>query len=609
MTFGPPLHLVVFVAGLVAAFGNPQRCEAGSGCPGKNLNHDISLWISPNTPTVGRSASIMATSSSNDLPNGTALFINGSPAVQTEGAFWRGALIANAAKGSMLVELRAGQDVLACKKVTSKPKPSGRGTSVRAVYWPTTQAWSAPFEAYYAAWIDRLFDAAPETTLGFRPLSQALQDPQRNLLWNHLGLNEDSEKTKTALRIEPDCADLPYMLRGYFSWKMGLPFGVHECDRGTPDHPPRCSTFRSNEDASNTNEPLASFKAFLILLANKAHSGSLRTAMDDNNTDFYPVALSRQALRPGTVFADPYGHVLVVARWIDRPSQPGLLFAVDGQPDKSITRKRFWEGNFLFASDVASAGAGFKAYRPLVSSTRGDAVTISNVENSSIKNSTPRSYEPSQGAMSPDDFYARMFKLINPAGLKAQTAYEDTLAALVEQIQARVRSVDNGEAYTKQTHGTIIEMPVGASIFETVGAWEDFATPSRDMRLLIAMQVLLDLPVKLTSHPELFDLEGKAPALVRRELEERHKRLTQQYKVNYINSSGASVALTVANILERRQALQVAYNPNDCTEIRWGAPNNSEEIKTCTRRAPTEQKARMEGVRSWFASMRRPTRN
>lgn len=609
MTYGSPLQLVVFVAGLVGAFSDPKRCEAKSGCPIHTPNPGVALWISPTAPTAGGPASIMATSSSTDLPNGATLFVNGTSVAQTEGTFWRSALIPKVAKGSMLVELRAGQSVLACREFGTKTKPSPRGTSARSVYWPTTHSWGAPFEAYYSAWIDRLFDAAPETSLGFRPLSQALQDPQRNLLWNHLGLQEDSAKTKAALRIEPDCADLPYMLRAYFSWKMGLPFGVHECDRGTPDHPPQCSTFHSNEDAAKTDEPLASFKAFLILLANKAHSGSLRTAISDNNTDFYPVPLTRQALRPGTVFADPYGHVLVVARWIDRPAQPGLLFAVDGQPDKSITRKRFWEGNFLFASDVPSAGAGFKAYRPLVTSTARDGVDIATVDNSSLKNSSPRNYDASQGAMSADDFYARMFKLINPAGLKAQTAYDDTLAALVEQLEARVRSVDNGDEYAKQTLGALIDMPVGAAIFETVGAWEDYATPSRDMRLLIAMQVLVDLPVKLTGHPELFDLEGKPPALVRRELEERHKRLTKQNKVTYKNSAGASVALTVDNILERRQALQVAYNPNDCNELRWGAPKDSEELKTCIRRAPAEQKTRMENVRSWFASMRRPTRN
>ena len=51
-------------------------------------------------------------------------------------------------------------------------------------------------------------------------------------------------------------------------------------------------------------------------------------------------------------------------------------------------------------------------------------------------------------------------------------------------------------------------MPDGAKIFETTGPWEDYATPSRDMRLLIAMNVLLGLPDRIVKHPELFNLGG-----------------------------------------------------------------------------------------------------
>ncbi|MCV4683769.1 hypothetical protein OFB94_29220, partial [Escherichia coli] len=40
--------------------------------------------------------------------------------------------------------------------------------------------------------------------------------------------------------IRPDCADLPYFLRAYFSFKMGLPFGYSKCTRGGGGKPPRC---------------------------------------------------------------------------------------------------------------------------------------------------------------------------------------------------------------------------------------------------------------------------------------------------------------------------------------------------------------------------------
>ena len=63
---------------------------------------------------------------------------------------------------------------------------------------------------------------------------------------------------------------------------------------------------------------------------------------------------------------------MVVVKWVDQTADKGgLLLAVDGQPDTSIGRKRFWEGTFLFANDVKSAGPGFKAFRPLVRGADG----------------------------------------------------------------------------------------------------------------------------------------------------------------------------------------------------------------------------------------------
>ena len=50
----------------------------------------------------------------------------------------------------------------------------------------------------------------------------------------------------------------------------------------------------------------------------------------------------------------------------------------------------------------------------------------------------------------------------------------------------------------------------------------------------------------------------------------------------------------------------MSYNPNDCPEIRWGAPASSPEMKTCRRYAPEEQRAEMEKLRGWFATRSRP---
>jgi len=167
-----------------------------------------------------------------------------------------------------------------------------------------------PPRDFYSAWIERLFDAPPDKSVDFRPLHQALRDPARNFLYGHLGLAEDDPKNKAAVPATPDCADLPFYLRAYFAWKLGLPVGFHDCDRGTDARPraARASTrtrTRPRNDAKNAKEVLPRVKSFLRLMSNRVQSGSARTALDDERTDYYPLKLDRKSLRPGVVYADP----------------------------------------------------------------------------------------------------------------------------------------------------------------------------------------------------------------------------------------------------------------------------------------------------------------
>jgi hypothetical protein len=55
-------------------------------------------------------------------------------------------------------------------------------------------------------------------------------------------------------------------------------------------------------------------------------------------------------------------------------------------------------------------------------------------------------------------------------------------------------------------------------------------------------------------------------------------------------------------------AFEMAYNPNDCVELRWGAADNSEESATCRRHAPSAQRDKMSKYREWFHERRRPPR-
>ena len=201
-----------------------------------------------------------------------------------------------------------------------------------------------------------------------------------------------------------------------------------------------------------------------------------------------------------------------------------------------------------------------------------------------------------------------MERLINPRGLDPEAAYNATLEALMEQLETRVTSVDNGEAYMRAHRGTQVPMPSGPAIFETTGPWEDYATPSRDMRLLIAMNVLAGLPERIRRYPELYVLRGESPAAAAARVERLHARRIQERVVTYTRSDGSPFRLSLADIYARRPGLEVAYNPNDCAERRWGASPGTQDYATCRRQAPADQRARMEEYRPWFREARRPPR-
>jgi hypothetical protein len=77
----------------------------------------------------------------------------------------------------------------------------------------------------------------------------------------------------------------------------------------------------------------------------------------------------------------------------------------------------------------------------------------------------------------------------------------------------------------------------------------------------------------------------------------------------YPRTDGSAWTLSLKDVMERIISLEMAYNPNDCVELRWGAPDSSEEASTCKRAAPRAQRAKMTQYRPWFQERRRPPRS
>jgi hypothetical protein len=551
--------------------------------------------------------------------------------------FWF-AEVATPASGTWHVQLTRERANADCATVTRdivvQEREPARPHASDGTLWPLRNTWTRDTENLYSAWIEKLFDAPLDAAPSWPALHEVLRDRSRNFLFNHLGLGED----QMGMIIRPDCADLPYFLRAYFAFKMGLPFGYSKCSRGGGGQAPKCPAWFNiaHEEAPPPStqgaaglildalgQPIAqpataaparrlglaaSFGRYLGTVADGVHSGSGRTAFADNNTDYYPVPLNQDALRPGTVYADPYGHVLVIARRVAQtPESAGIILAVDGQPDGTVARKRFWRGNFLFAQDPALGGPGFKRFRPIVQVKNG---TLHRLTNDEIANNPQYAdFSLDQSHMSIEDFYDRMDDVMSPEPLDPMRAMKEAINALEEQVKARVTSVENGRKYQSSGHGEAA-MPDGAAIFETTGAWEDFATPARDLRILIAMDVVRGFPDRVARRPERYAMpKDKSIADVKAELESVLASELAARKFSYTRSDGSQWTLALKDVLDRASDLEMAYNVNDCVELRWGAPEKSEEAATCRRHAPRAQLGKMATYRAWFHERRRPPRS
>jgi hypothetical protein len=596
-------------SGSPAAAPTPAVVEAPAQCEDAAAVH---VFTSPASPSAGVPLRVVVTS---DKPLVGKLVVEGGAETDVRHGgppyFW-------------IAEVASPKVGAATIAFTQKPCEGARGETKTTVnvaaragastgppkegVWPARLAWSRSVENVYSAWIETLFDSPDGEMPSWPALHEVLRDPKRNFLFDHLGAAEDGANAPI---VRPDCADLPYFLRAYFAFKLRLPFGLAECNRGGGGAPPSCKGLLTNEDADARagaaaaaksrpgDAAVASFGAFLRgTLADRAHSGSARAPFEDEASDYYPVTLSWDSLRPGTIFADPYGHVLVVAKKLPQTAERGgVLLAVDGQPDGTVARKRYWRGNFLYATQRELGGPGFKRFRPLV--RRGGVLVRADGDDDFSRDAQKLDVE---------GFYDKMDDVLSPRPLDPERAMMETIAALEEQVKTRVNSVDNGRKWRGEGKGPAT-MPDGPEIFETTGAWEDFATPSRDLRLLIAIDVVRGFPARVARRPERYAMPpGKSPAEVQAALQKILDRELDARSVSYPRSDGSAFTLKLTEVLARSTALETAYNLNDCPETRWGAAAGTDEASTCRAHASADQKARMETYRAWFHERRRPAR-
>ena len=199
-----------------------------------------------------------------------------------------------------------------------------------------------------------------------------------------------------------------------------------------------------------------------------------------------------------------------------------------------------------------------------------------------------------------------MDAVLSPAPLDPMRAMGAAIDALDEQVNARVTAVENGRKYQNTNHGDA-NMPDGPSIFETTGAWEDFATPARDFRLLIAIDVVRGYPDRVLQHPERYAIPfGKTPAMVKAELDAALAAELGQRKITDTRSDGSTWTLTLKESSSGPASSRWAIPSTTAWNCAGVRRNAAKRLRPAGGTRPPRSAPRWRN-RTWFRDRRWPT--
>jgi hypothetical protein len=484
-------------------------------------------------------------------------------------------------KGLWHVGIFDADVMLGCKQVLIEAGASN--LALDSVHRRPPQSWTPAYEDFYTLFVELLFGGAKDLYTSWPQLSQLLKGNSLNFLYNYMNMDED-----LGLNLAPIGIDLAVMLRGYFAFKLNLPLMDGE--------------YRVGGDSER-----GSLQSWLEKTASRVDIKQLLGNGEGGEIGVYEVGLGRGSLGVGVVFVDWHGHAFVVVRWVlEDVGGLGALWVVEAKSGGKIEIYDFWRGRVIW---TPKTGGGFKRFRPVV----WDQGQVRNLNNSELNaDSGWVPWDKDVGKLARADWYQEMDFVIEPGVIDVTAAQRRLFGRLERLLRDRVKIIDEFEmivANDKRMGRAFVHssMPNLDQLFLGPSFWEKYSTPARDMRVLMAMDDFLEFPNVIKLNPMRFGLENF------KEIEDAilnaiklQERLIETTHLHYMRSDGSHWTLTFADIIARMLALEVAYNPNDCPEIRWGASEGSEEMRPCLRRSPARQRREMERHRVWFRDRERP---
>jgi hypothetical protein len=380
-----------------------------------------------------------------------------------------------------------------------------------------------------------------------------------------------------------DCADLPYMFRAYFAWANQLPFDY--VSRVTPSDP--------NESTVDIRYTLGGNKPMGKRVIDRNRSSDLIREMKiirdgistafyrvhyNYNSDFYPTKIDRANIRPGTVVYDPSGHAAIVFKI----ESNGLIRMMDGHPDNTLTRIVFSKA---FQLSRPEHGAGFRNWRPELN--RENVTMLSGFSTEMFEKAFVI-----QGKSSNYYDFVR-FQMANGVlkynplqELKAQI--KELCSNAKDRIKAVQLAIDAGIDH--QAHPE--KLP--DNIFGAVGEWEEYSSPSRDLRLrlgfldtfketqkYIQWYAANDPRLEFTPKPNKYTAlcAGDKKCLLAAEMLLTYDSTASspECRFSYVKSNSQVQNLDYDDLV--RRLFLLSFDPYHCVELRWGA--TGQELQSC----------------------------
>ena len=427
-----------------------------------------------------------------------------------------------------------------------------------------------------------------------------------------------------SLKFLADCADFPYMLRAYYAWKNGLPFGYVNGVSGKGSD----IRFYGGGNRPSSRRDLVDHGSGLnaISILHDVHvdvsSATYRTNPgfeDGTLSDFYSPKIQPATIRPGTAIYDTNGHVGLI--YDIEPD--GRIDYMDAHPDFSVTRSVY---GAQFGQSPARLGGGLKNWRPMKlagakavgGKLLGGRIVLA--RNSEIPDFSMEQYTGNVAGATGDGDNARfqyqgvelgMYEYVRVVISGGSPTYNPIyelrsgMRSLCNDIKDRVLSVDLAikDGIDKKPEPTHLPDNIYTA---NNPEWEAYASPSRDARLKAAFaQLYIDL------QKMVFLYNQRDPRIVydglflKQDLQKIYGQEAAACSVSYTNSRGQSVTLGFDDVAQR--LFRLDFDPYHCIERRWGATGPEAESctddQTKTRWYNAEQRLRNSADRDYAAHM------